>query len=122
MEFSQELVRGSIVPIILSLLKERARYGYEMVKLVNARSNRALEWKEGTLYPALHRLEADGFIESYWQDAPGKDEGTDQTSGGGGGRQRKYYALTHKGRRELTRRVSEWQDFTNSVNAILRGC
>ena len=113
MEFSQELVRGTIVPIILALLKERTMYGYEMVKLVNARSNKALEWKEGTLYPALHRLEADGLIESCWQDAPGKDEGA---------RQRKYYSITRKGRQELSRRLSEWQDFNGAVNAVLRGC
>jgi PadR family transcriptional regulator PadR len=88
-------------------------YGYEMVKLVNARSNRALEWKEGTLYPTLHRLEADGLVESFWQDAPAETKGA---------RQRKYYAITPKGRHELARRLAEWQDFTGAVNAVLRGC
>ncbi|MHC4718466.1 MAG: PadR family transcriptional regulator, partial [Planctomycetota bacterium] len=50
MDFSQDLVRGSIVPIVLALLHERAMYGYEIVKVVNARTNGRLEWKEGTLY------------------------------------------------------------------------
>ena len=88
MEFSQELVRGSIVPIILSLLKERAMYGYEMVKFVNARSNKALEWKEGTLYPALHRLEKSGWIAGKWETSPTK-------------RRARYYRLTPAGRKQL---------------------
>ena len=60
MEFSQDLVKGTFVPVILSLLKERPMYGYEIVKIVNTRTNGLLEWKEGTLYPILHRLQADG--------------------------------------------------------------
>ncbi len=108
MDFSQDLVRGSIMPIILSLLDERPMYGYEMVKLVNARSNGQLQWKEGTLYPALHRLETQGWVKAHWQPAPG-----------GADRQRKYYALTPGGRAELRRRVAEWQSFTTAVNSVL---
>jgi DNA-binding PadR family transcriptional regulator len=109
MDFSNDLVRGSIMPIILSLLKERPMYGYEMVKLVNARSNGQLQWKEGTLYPALHRLEGEGWVKATWQPAPGAE------------RQRKYYALTRSGRSELRRRVNEWKDFTGAVDSVLRG-
>jgi DNA-binding PadR family transcriptional regulator len=109
MDFSQDLVRGSIMPIILSLLKERPMYGYEMVKLVNARSNGQLLWKEGTLYPALHRLETEGWVKAQWQPAPNAD------------RQRNYYALTRTGRSDLRRRVNEWQSFTTAVNSVLKG-
>lgn len=109
MDFSQDLVRGSIMPIILSLLDERSMYGYEMVKLVNARSNGQLQWKEGTLYPALHRLETQGWVKAQWQPAPNA------------GPQRKYYALTRSGRTELRRRVSEWNTFTTAVDSILKG-
>lgn len=111
MDFSQDLVKGSIVPVVLSLLKERPRYGYEIVKLVNARSNGALEWKEGTLYPTLHRLEADRLISSEWQDAP-SDEAP--------GRKRKYYAITRAGRRELQRRAGEWKAFSSAVSLFLQ--
>jgi DNA-binding PadR family transcriptional regulator len=112
MDFSQDLVRGSIVPIVLSLLKDRPMYGYEMVKLVNARSGGRLEWREGTLYPALHHLEASGLVSSRWQDAP-----ADQAPG----RQRKYYSITRKGRGELARRTTEWRQFSLAVNAMLLG-
>jgi DNA-binding PadR family transcriptional regulator len=109
MDYSTDLVKGSIVPVILALLRERAMYGYEMVKQVNARSGGKLEWKEGTLYPTLHRLEAEGLIKSRWQESPD------------GQRDRKYYAITAAGRRELARLSSEWREFTGAVNSVLRG-
>ena len=110
MEFSQDLVRGSIVPIVLSLLKERAMYGYEIVKIVNERTGGRLEWKEGTLYPALHRLQAARWISARWADAPG-----------GQGRKRKYYSITAKGAGELERRTDEWREFSGAVNALILG-
>src|SRR3954469_5327021 len=109
MEFGQDLVKGSIVPIVLSLLRERPMYGYEIVKLVNARSNGALEWKEGTLYPALHRLQEAGKIKSQWRDAPGSE----------GGRKRKYYSITPSGLSDLSQKVDEWSDFTSAVQKVL---
>ena len=115
MEFSQELVKGSIVPVILALVRERPMYGYEMVKQVNARTGGRLEWREGTLYPALHKLEAEGLVTAEWRDAPASGENS------AGGRQRKYYAITRKGRSELDRRASEWQEFTGAVNMVLGG-
>jgi len=112
MDFSNDLVRGSIVPIVLSMLNERAMYGYEMVKLVNARTNGRLEWKEGTLYPTLHRLQASRLVSARWAAAP-SDEAP--------GRKRKYYSITRKGRTELTRRRREWRQFSATVNAIVLG-
>lgn len=114
MEFSQDLQKGSFVPIILSLLGERAMYGYEMVKLVNARTNGRLEWREGTLYPTLHRLEAMGMVRTKWLSA----DGGKPTEGG---RLRKYYEITRKGLAELEHRTAEWKQFVSSVNAILLG-
>src|SRR5688572_32529780 len=69
MDFSQDLVRGSVVPVVLALLRERPMYGYEMVKHVNARTGGRLNWREGTLYPALHRLESDGLVTAQWREA-----------------------------------------------------
>jgi PadR family transcriptional regulator PadR len=112
MDFSNDLVRGSIEPVVLKLLQEQPRYGYEIVKIVNARTNGALQWKEGTLYPALHRLEHAGLIRAEWRDAP-DDEAP--------GRKRKYYALTARGRKEQDRRSAEFQEFTQAVNLLLNG-
>ena len=106
MDFSQDLVRGSVVPIVLAMLRDRSMYGYEMVKTVNARTNGLLEWKEGTLYPCLHRLEADGLIRSRWQEAPS-------------GKMRKYYRITRKGLAELGRRTAEWVEFSRAVSTML---
>jgi PadR family transcriptional regulator PadR len=106
MPISQELIKGTVLPVVLSLLKERPRYGYEMVQLVNARTNGALNWSEGTLYPVLHKLESDGLVRAEWRESDGA-------------RRRRYYALTSAGRRELTKRSAEWKSFTTVVSTFL---
>lgn len=108
MEFRNDLVKGSITPVILKLLSERELYGYEIVKVVNERTGGALEWKEGTLYPCLHQLEADGLLTAEWRDTPS-------------GKSRKYYRVTRRGRAELAHRVREWTQFSSAVNAVLLG-
>ena len=110
MDFSHDLIRGSVVPIVLSLLKDKPMYGYEMVKVVNSRTGGKLEWKEGTLYPALHRLAGAGLISGKWHAAP-KDEAP--------GRKRKYYSITRKGLAELARRTEEWKQFSLAVNTMM---
>lgn len=106
MNFSEDLVRGSIAPIILQLLREKPMYGYEMVKVVNGRSGGRLEWKEGTLYPALHRLESARLVTSRWEEAPS-------------GKKRKYYFISRKGLAELEVRTTEWREFSYAVNSLL---
>ena len=64
MEFDREMVKGTVEPIVLKLISEGESYGYEIVKEVNRRTGGKFEWKEGTLYPCLHRLEADGMLRS----------------------------------------------------------
>jgi len=112
MDFSQDLIRGSVVPIVLALLKDRPMYGYEMVKVVNARTGGRLEWKEGTLYPALHRLQGGGLLSAEWREVP---------AGRAAGRKRKYYSITQRGLTELARRSQEWRQFSTAVNAFLAG-
>lgn len=112
MAVSNDLVRGTIVPVVLKLLSERAMYGYEILKEVNHRSNGILEWKEGTLYPALHKLQADRLVSAGWEDAP---------PGAPGSRKRKYYSITTKGRREFARRSAEWEQFSTAVNMLVLG-
>ena len=106
MEFREDLVRGSIVPIILQLLKEKAMYGYEIAKVVNERTGGKLEWKEGTLYPALYRLESGKLVTSRWEHAPS-------------GKKRKYYSISRKGLAELEVRTVEWKEFSYAVNSLL---
>ena len=108
MEFDKELVKGSTEPIVLRLLQEREMYGYEIVKIVNERTKGGFEWKEGTLYPCLHRLEAEGFIKSKWSEASS-------------GKMRKYYHITRRGLAELNARKSEWAKFAACVNILLMG-
>ena len=106
MAISQELIKGTVVPIILRLLEEKEMYGYEIIKVVNQRTDEAFAWKEGTLYPWLHRLEQEGLIRSRWEES-------------GNGRQRKYYQITRRGTAALRERTAEWTAFSRAVNAVL---
>ncbi|KPK64957.1 MAG: DNA-binding protein [Planctomycetes bacterium SM23_32] len=108
MGFDRELVKGTTATVVLRLLREREMYGYEMVKEVNARTGGLFKWKEGTLYPCLHRLEVDGLLRSHWREAPN-------------GKKRKYYRITAKGLAELARRTEEWKQFAGGVNVLLLG-
>ena len=81
-------------------------YGYEIVKLVNQRTGGRFQWKEGSLYPCLHRLEAAGLLKAVWREAPS-------------GKARKYYRITRRGRRELASRTAEWREFIEAVNGVL---
>ena len=106
MDFSPELVRGTVEPIVLRLLSSQEMYGYEIVKVVKQRTDGRFEWKEGSLYPCLHRLEAEGMLKSVWREAPS-------------GKARKYYRVTRRGRAELAKRTAEWTQFAQSVDALL---
>jgi PadR family transcriptional regulator PadR len=106
MLFDRELLKGSIALLILKLLSEREMYGYEIIQESLRRSQHAFEFKEGTLYPALHQLHKRGYLHSEWR--TGKNR-----------KQRKYYGLTAAGRRAACRSEQEWFSFTKVVNAIL---
>jgi PadR family transcriptional regulator PadR len=106
MEFSADLVKGSLAPVILQLLSEQEMYGYEIIKTVNQRTNNVFEWREGTLYPWLHRLEGEGLIQSRWEEAES-------------GRNRKYYRITKKGLGALVSKKTEWAAFSKAVNSLL---
>lgn len=108
MGFSNELVKGTVVPIMLKLLNERSMYGYEIIRVVNERTDNAFQWKEGTLYPWLHRLEGEGAIHSEWSVSES-------------GRRRKYYRITRKGAALLEQKVTEWSAFSSTVNVLLFG-
>jgi PadR family transcriptional regulator PadR len=106
MPLDRELLKGSIALLILKLLSERDMYGYEIIQESLRRSQQAFQFKEGTLYPALHQLHKRGYLRSEWRT-------------GENGKQRKYYGLTTAGRKAARRSEEEWIFFTKMVNAIL---
>jgi PadR family transcriptional regulator PadR len=105
---SKELLKGSTVILVLSLLEREPMYGYQMIKEMEKQSNGVFVLKEGTLYPILHALEANGMIVSYWWG----NEGT---------RQRKYYRIINKGKQYLKEKRKEWETFRSAVDKVLTG-
>ena len=102
-----DLIKGSSSSLLLSLLEQQAMYGYQIVKELELRSQGYFKFKEGTLYPALHRLEKAGLIDGRWQMLPN-------------GRQRRYYHITAKGQAKLSEEKIQWQDFLIAVKMILQ--
>lgn len=97
---------GSTAVMILKLLSEQSMYGYQIVKELQTRSEGYFNLEQGTLYPALHRLEKDGLVESRWEvveDGPS----------------RKYYYITNKGETELKKSVRQWSDFSRNLLKLL---
>lgn len=88
MKLAKDLAAASATPLVLSLLRQGDSYGYELIKNIRELSGGELEWKEGMLYPLLHRLDQSGLIESY--------EGLADN-----GRSRKYYRLLGAGEEHL---------------------
>lgn len=106
MKIDKSLLSGSTAMLVLALLKDGDKYGYEMIEELAKRSDDTFLMKEGTLYPLLHTLEKDRLVESYTQKASS-------------GRERKYYRLTHSGREQLEYKEQEWKQFSEKVNAVL---
>lgn len=105
MSFPTELLKGTLKPLILALLSEGDKYGYQLIKQLKEKSDALFDTGEGSIYPALHALEKKGLLKSYWKP---QAEGPD----------RKYYQLTHKGAKELKTAKKEWQTFTQAVHKI----
>ena len=105
MKISKELLKGTAATLVLSVLAGGDLYGYGIVKMLSERSEQAFLMNEGTLYPILHSLEAEGCLESYWQNTEG--------------RQRKYYRITKKGLKLLRENKAEWEYFSSSVQRVL---
>ena len=102
-----ELIRGSIDSLLLCLIVQQPMYGYQIIKELERKSQGYFKFKEGTLYPALHRLEKRGLIQGDWQTLPS-------------GRQRRYYHITEKGLRSLEAKRSPWQDFLAAASLIIQ--
>ncbi len=103
----RDLVKGSIDSLLLSLIGQQPMYGYQIIKELEGRSQGYFKFKEGTLYPALHRLERTGLVEGRWQVLPS-------------GRRRRYYYITEKGRLILIEKTAQWRDFLVAMNLIIQ--
>ncbi len=106
MKANADLLRGALEPVILEVIADGATYGYEIAKAIEKASEGRLLAQEGTLYPALHRLEKQGLLAAQWAASPE-------------GRQRKHYQLTPLGRKQRQALRKEWTEFTRAVNLIL---
>ncbi len=101
-----ELLKGTLSLLILSLLSRQPMYGYELAATVHRDTHGTFTWREGSLYPNLHKLQADGLISGEWEER--------ET-----GRKRRYYHITKKGRAALAEKRADWSELSLAVNLIL---
>ena len=100
-----EVLKGHLDLLLLAAVQGRPAHGYAIAETLRARSDGAFNLPEGTLYPALHRLERAGLLASRWSEASG--------------RRRRVYQLTAKGERMLARQWEEWRSFARAVHAVV---
>jgi PadR family transcriptional regulator, regulatory protein PadR len=98
-------LKGYLDPVILAILSDGALHGYAVIEELKVRSGGELDLPEGTVYPALHRLERRGLLKSGWTRVDG--------------RRRRVYRLTSSGRRELESKTREWRAFARVVDGVL---
>jgi len=103
--FSRELMRGSIDFLILGVVADEPKYGYLIQHDIETASNDRVKLSAGTLYPLLHRMEAEKLIKSKWEASTG--------------RRRKWYAITAKGKRQLEKQVDQWREYVDCVSQVL---
>ncbi len=103
----RELKKGSAELLILSLVEAQPRHGYELSKLIEARSGGVLTFRVASLYPLLYRLEKRGWIQGRWVEKAGQ-------------RRRRFYRLTPAGARVLTSQRSTWREFVAAINRITK--
>ena len=102
-----ELLKGNLDLLLLTILKDGPAHGYAIIEELRKRSDDVFDLPEGTIYPALHRMERSGMVTSRWTE--------------GAGRRRRVYQLSNLGREKLGEKQAEWQAFTRSVRLVLKG-
>lgn len=105
--YRRELLKGSTDTMLLSLLAREPMYGYQIVKEMAHRTDGYFRFREGTLYPALHRLEGDSLVVGTWQEGPR-------------GQLRRTYSITEKGGAKLASLQEEWRQFSRAVNLLVQ--
>lgn len=103
----RELIKGSSSSLLLCLIEQQPMYGYQIIKEMESRSQGYFKFKEGTLYPALHRLEKAGLITGQWQMLPN-------------GRPRRYYYITTRGKAKIATERVQWQGFLTAIRLIIK--
>src|SRR5688572_29866259 len=101
----RELKKGSAELLILSLVEDQPRHGYDIGALIERRSKGTLKFNVASLYPLLYRLEKRGWIQGRWVEKPGQ-------------RRRRYYRLTAEGKRILKAQRNSWREFVEAINRI----
>ena len=102
---SKELVAASSRPLVLYILAQGESYGYDIIQRVRSLSDGQLDWRDGMLYPVLHRLEAEGLVQAQWRMSEA-------------GRKRKYYRLTAKGQKELQVEKKQWMTVHTTLSKL----
>lgn len=126
MKIERELMRGAGPVAVLKLLNRRDMYGYELVEAITQRTEGALAMGQSTLYPMLYNLEAQGFIEGYWQEATDADAAKNADRAAAkrdakskpASRDRKYYRLTDKGKKRLVDDSKQWEAVIRAMKAL----
>ena len=104
--YNADLLRGNTDVLLLFLIEEQGKtYGYHLIKEIERKSDGFFHFKEGTVYPALHKLEKDGLLEAEWEILSN-------------GLERRYYKITGKGREALGKRITMWQNFANAMELV----
>lgn len=104
--FQEQLKKGSAEILILTLLVDRSRHGYDLAKLIEKRSEGALHFYPASLYPTLYRMEKSGWIKGRWVEKQGQ-------------RRRRYYQITSSGRNVLADQREAWREFVSAMDKVL---
>jgi transcriptional regulator len=104
---SADVQKGGAEMILLALLEQRDRHGYELAKRIEAQSESRLQFHVASLYPMLYRLERRGLVEGRWVEKAGE-------------RRRRYYRLTSAGRKALAEQRRSWREFVRALNRLTR--
>jgi PadR family transcriptional regulator len=106
--YDADLIRGNTDSLLLFLIDERgSTYGYELIKEIGRRSRGYFRFREGTVYPALRKLEAEGLVRGEWRRVAG-------------GQERRYYAITSKGRARMRSKLAMWRSFSSAMARVLK--
>ena len=108
MKLDKSLLSGSTGLLVLKLLEDGDKYGYQMTEELRRRSDKTFELKSGTLYPLLHTLEQKGYITAW-------EEASDSS------RPRRYYHRTDTGRKHLAEKEQEWRTYADAMVKVLKG-
>ena len=102
---TRAMQKTSAEMLVLALLEQRSRHGYELAKLIESRSDGKLEFHVASLYPLLYRLEAKGWVEGRWVERAGE-------------RRKRYYRITARGRKFLALQRQSWRDFFEALDRV----